>query len=524
MLFIRPPAWNMGDAAKNQNIIKGTVPYGVLSLMTYINKYKKNDIQLELLDLNIYPWNKYNDDELRFNLNEFFKINDFNIVGLSIMYNHMYKYLYMCDIIKLHNDKTLVIAGGACVTAYHKEIINEYKNIDAICYSEGELPLLQLLESENMYEFLESHQSFFTKNKLLDDKTPSPTFIEDLDTIPLVDFSLIDLTKYSNKYTIMRPKEIINEFCLPITTTRGCPYNCIFCTAGGLSGKKVRKASADKVINDIKEMKEKYGINTLSIEDDQALFDVERAKHILKGISKFNLNLFVAAGFTLSHIDDEIMGLLNDAGLQMLTLPIESGSSYVLHEIINKPIKLNMVSYVVNGLRKNGIYCHGNIIIGFPGEKEEHRQESIDFIKSSGIDWCYIFCATALKGSRLYDECVKNNYINPNQITSDGYFASYINTPEFTSDEITEKAYLMNLELNFVYNNNFIKGDYATAILYHSHITNKYSDHAFAHYFLSKSYYYLNDIERSKFHSERFYKIIEESDTWRKYSKYFNLI
>jgi radical SAM superfamily enzyme YgiQ (UPF0313 family) len=526
MLFIRPPSLEMGSVAKTRNIHYGTIPYGMLSIITYVNKYKKSDIELRILDLNITPWNTYSEEELERNIKNFINVEQPDVIGLSVMYNHIYPYIEKIGkMIKDINDKIIVIAGGACIMAYYKQILLECSSIDAICYSEGEIPVLQLLEAEDVHETLETHISFLTKKGLLNGKKPKPFFVEHLDDIPLIDFSLINLSNYTTRYTVFRPKEILNEVCLPITTTRGCPYNCIFCIAGDLHGKKVRKTSAKKIIADVKEMKEKYGMNVLSIEDDQSLIDKVRAKEMLRGFAELDIELWMIAGFTVSLIDDETIGLLKKARLQVATLPIESGSPYVLHEIINKPIKLEMVSDVVKSLKKEGILCHANIIIGFPGEKEEHRQESLNFIKNSNIDWCYMFCATALKGSRLYDECAEKGYIDLKQLNVDGYCTSNINTPDFTAEEITKKAYLMNLELNFVYNNRFLKGDYKTAILYFEHVTNKYPDHAFGHYYLAKSYEKLDDYrDKAKFYSDKFYEIINISNEWKEYAEYFKLI
>ena len=526
MLFIRPPSLEMGSVAKKRNIHYGTIPYGMLSIITYVNKYKKNNIELDILDLNIDPWHSYTEKELEEYIRGYIRQTQPDVVGLSVMYNHIYPYIgKIGGLIKSVDDEIIVIAGGACIMAYYKEILQDFSCIDAIGYSEGEIPILQLLESEDMHETLETHDSFLTKQGLLNNKKPHPLFVENLDDIPLVDFSLLDLSNYITRYTVFRPQEIENEVCLPITTTRGCPYNCIFCIAGDIHGKKVRKASAQKIISDVKEMIEKYGMNVLSIEDDQSLLDKVRIKEILKGISEFELQLWMIGGFTVSLIDDETIALLKKAGLQIATLPIESGSPYVLHEIIEKPIKLEMVPDVVKSLKKADILCHANIIIGFPGEKEEHRQQSVDFIKNSDIDWCYVFCATALKGSRLYDLCADSGYIDLKHMNIDGYCASNINTPDFTSEDMTKKAYLMNLELNFVYNNRMLKGDYHTAILYFNHVAKKYPDHAFSHYCLAKCYENLDDGEsKAKFHSDRFYEIINNSDEWKEYAEYFELI
>ena len=112
-----------------------------------------------------------------------------------------------------------------------------------------------------------------------------------------------------------------------------------------------------------------------------------------------------------------------------------------------------------------------------------------------------------------------------NELNIDGYSASNINTPDFTSEEITKKAYLMNLELNFVHNNRLAHGDHRTAALYFEHVVNKYPEHAFAHYFLAKCLSYkTSGTKKARYHSNKFQKILQSSVEWRYYATYFNLI
>ena len=189
MLFIRPPSLEMGDVAKTRNIHYGTIPYGVLSIIAYVNKYKKNDVDLDILDLNIQPWGNYEDDEFDRKVSDYISAYQPDIVGISVMYNHIYPFINrLSRIAKQINSDTIVIAGGACIMAYYQQILRECKNIDAICFSEGEIPVLNLVNSENMYDILENDVSFLTKNGLVNGKKPQAAFVDDLDDIPLVNF------------------------------------------------------------------------------------------------------------------------------------------------------------------------------------------------------------------------------------------------------------------------------------------------------------------------------------------------
>ena len=525
MLLIVPPTLGMGELAKKMRVQGSTIPYGALSIATYVNAYTKTHGQIKILDLNIAPYSTFSMDQILQGVIEAVGEYKPDIIGISAMYNHMYCYISLLARTAKNIDSDIfVVAGGCCVMAYYDKILTECEDLDAIGYSEGEIPLLDLLDADNMKTLCAQHPAWLTREELVKGKQPHPVFIDNLDDIPPIDFDLIEVKSYGMHRDSFRPVRREIEFCLPVTTTRGCPYNCVFCIAGALHGKKVRTMSAERVIADVQGMVMKYGMNVLSIEDDQFLIDRVRSKKMLEGLASLNLSLIADSGFTVMLMDDEIAALLKKAGLQTAVLAIESGSEYVLHHIIDKPIKLERVALVAESIRNNGMYCHSFLVTGFPGEKEEHRQQTIDFIKKVGIDWCYITCATPIKGSRLYDICVENNYIDLNDFTENAFYASCITTADFTPEYITKRAYLMNLELNFVHNYRLKIKDYKTAAMYMEHVIRKYPDHAFAHYYAAEACEGMQgDVEKINYHRKKFNEIVAGSEEWKEYARHFRL-
>lgn len=282
--------------------------------------------------------------------------------------------------------------------------------------------------------------------------------------------------------------------------------------------------SAARVISDVQEMISKYGMNVLSIEDDQFLSDRNRTKSMLEGLSELDISLIADSGFTVSLLDDQTSQLLKHAGLQSAILAIESGSEYVLRNIIDKPIRLDQIPRAVASIRNSGMYCHAFLVTGFPGETDAHRRETIEFIKEVGIDWSYIGCATPIRGSRLYEICAANNYIDKKTHLDNAFYESCINTPEYSAEHITRAAYMMNLELNFVNNYRLRIGDYKTLTLYMDHILAKYPGHAFARYYASLAYRGLHNDKTADLHFDFFHRILFESAEWLEYARLFGLV
>lgn len=527
ILFIIPPNFNLGEKAKKRTIPSPKIQYGVLSIITYIKAYASEKVDFRVLDMNLRNFAGMEFDDILIQIKKYVLDYRPDIIGINASYNFLLESL--CKIAAAAREESpdaVIVAGGACTAAYTDFILNECAAIDAICHAEGEIPMLELVNALDMKSLLNFHRSWITKENLLAGFIPMPTFVENLDDIPPMEYEVFgDLEEYRLYHTTMRKNKIENEFCLPFHTSRGCPYDCVFCTAGSLHGKKVRKMSAERVIADVKRMKERYGMNCLAIDDDQFLLDRDRAKEILKGIAKLGIALRAESGFTISFVDDEISSLLKKAGLDVAFLALESGSNYVLRHVINKPIKLEQVPLAVKSLRDNGLLIHASLVIGCPGEKDEHRQETFEYVKKIGFDWCVIHCATPFIGSRLHDICIEKGFIQEGSAYENSVFESKITTEDFTAEQITKTAYLSNLEINFVENYRMRIGDYETAALYFEHVSSKYPFHAFAHYYLAKAYQGMGKLESLyKEKMNRFHEIINSDPEWREYAKYFGLI
>jgi radical SAM superfamily enzyme YgiQ (UPF0313 family) len=516
VLFVIPSySDNVIDNYTNSVVL----PYGVLSLVSYL-EYHCPELEFRVIDFNI----KSNDQN-------FFEILDTemvnfkpDMVGFSIMYNACKKYIApFAESVKKIDPEVILIAGGIMATNMPKEVFEETNLIDAICHGEGELPLRDLITSQNIYQTLKHHASFAMSVDLAEGKKPHATFIENLDEIPLLNYSYIDITKYSSRIS---SKDGQDKLTLPIHSTRGCPFSCIFCCSAANHGRKIRYMTSKRFLNDAKQMIEKYKITKLSIDDDQFLFNSKRTKEILTGLADLHIELEMANGLSVKFIDDEIAELLKKAGLKIAVLAIESGSQNVLSKIINKPLNIEQIAPAVNALKRHGLSVHTFFIIGFPGETEEDRELTRNLILDIGFDWNGIFIATPYKGSRLYEECIENGYLTEKNISDATIYKCEITAPGIDPFHITREAYLLNLDVNFVNNYNFKRCAYEKAASYFKGVAEKYPSHAFAHYFLAKTLEYIPESTKEiiELHYKKYKEIKDTNKEWYEYAKHFNLI
>lgn len=176
-------------------------------------------------------------------------------------------------------------------------------------------------------------------------------------------------------------------------------------------------------------------------------------------------------------------------------------------------------------MKSNGLSVHTFFVIGFPGETKEDRRLTRRLILDIGFDWNGIFIATPYKGSRLYELCIEKGYISEQNIVNATIYKCEISAPGIDPLKITKEAYMMNLDMNFVNNYNYVNGFYEKAAAYFKGVVDKYPAHAFANYFLAKTMEKITDSNNDTINKyyDKYVKIIEVDSKWREYAKHFNL-
>ena len=193
ILFVIPPY--LGDKV---DAIRPTklrsffaFPYGVLCLASYINKATAGAHEIEIIDLNCYGADQ--------RLTKFTALlNDFqpDIVGISVMFDVSYKYVAgLAAAARAANPDAITILGGAAVTTAWNIILDDQPSVDALCYSEGEVALTNLLNSDDPKKELLA-DPWITRQSLADGRTPKTKHVEDLNEVIPIDYSLIDVDDY----------------------------------------------------------------------------------------------------------------------------------------------------------------------------------------------------------------------------------------------------------------------------------------------------------------------------------------
>ncbi|GHU46424.1 hypothetical protein AGMMS50289_19860 [Betaproteobacteria bacterium] len=204
-----------------------------------------------------------------------------------------------------------------------------------------------------------------------------------------------------------------------------------------------------------------------------------------------------------------------------MVLPVESGSQRVLKHLMKKPLKLEVSQRVANDCRDLGIYTVTNILIGIPGETKADIEETRRNLRSINSNWFNVFCTNPLVGSEIHAIAKKHGYIREDSLGSDHKIAT-IETPDFSREYIQEMQYLLNLELNFVCNNDMRLGEYKTALEGLEHVIKVKEDHAFAWFYAGECHKQLGDTEQAAACRRR-YDQYATTPFWKQYVSKFAL-
>lgn len=224
----------------------------------------------------------------------------------------------------------------------------------------------------------------------------------------------------------------------PIITTRGCPYSCTFCSAPILSGKELRHHSKDYVLRNMSHLYHDYGIREFHIVDDNFTQDIDYAKTIVRGIISLNLDISLAMpnGIRMDYLDDELLELMKEAGLYLVSIAVESGNDEILKKM-KKGTKVHKIHRDVKLIKKHGFDIAAFFILGFPEETLETIQDTIDLSMELPLLRANYFTFLPLPGTESYQRLEENGEID--NVDWDNY---YVMSAAYTPQGITREDLL----------------------------------------------------------------------------------
>jgi len=345
-----------------------------------------------------------------------------DVVGISNQYSsQLDNAIRTAQAVKEVNQNITVIVGGPHASVMPSSFFKEPGTVQFAVMGEGEKTMLELitcLEEDDRRRvdgvaFIEDGRLVVTRKR---------QYIDKLDTIPLPAYDLLDMERYF--YFNRKGKDGRESYRYPgsersvsMITSRGCPFQCTFCSIHLSMGRKFRAHSVAYVLQHIHHLQENYNIKHVHFEDDNFSFDMARFDRILDGMLEngYGITWDTPNGVRADYLDATTLEKCKDAGCTYLRIGVESANEDVSKTIVKKHLSIKTVKDVAKLCEKTGIDLEAFYIIGLPGETVPQMLETIDFAieqeRFHGLTPYGMFTATPLIGTELHKTCLQRGYL-----------------------------------------------------------------------------------------------------------------
>lgn len=377
-------AYYLSDDPKEQKIMKPYPPLGLLYVSAYL---KSKNIANDVFDTTFSS----QQSQLEFILKKQPKI--------ICIYTNLMTKVEVIKLIKTLKTETFnfpkIVLGGPDVTYNIENYLKA--GADFLVIGEGEETTFELYNAVmNNGSFHEIDGIAFMESGIIA-KTKARTKFKELDELPLPNREAINMYNYLETW-----KNNHGESSMTISTQRGCPYTCKWCSTA-VYGQSYRRRPAHLVAAEMKMLKEQYSPDAIWFVDDVFTISHKWLTAFHEEVVKQNAQIRFECITRAERLNEEILKLLKEAGCFRIWIGAESGSQEII-DAMDRRVDVNHVKKIIQQTNAMGIETGTFIMLGYPGETEKNIDETIQYLKEAKPTHYTITVAYPIKGTSLYNE------------------------------------------------------------------------------------------------------------------------
>ncbi len=330
------------------------------------------------------------------------------ISGLTIQMENVYK---IAEAIKKASGKIIIVAGGAHPSSLPEQTLKEGKDcIDIVVVGEGELTLLDLARDmpwEDIPGII-----FIKNNQIHKNQYRNP--ISDLNSMPFPARDLLKMERYRGWGPMKHPPST------HLIASRGCPFDCIFCSEKAVFGRNHRRRDPERVVDEIEHLINEYGVKEISFYDDLFTLKKDWVISVCEKILQRGLKIDWKALSRVDTVDSDMLKYMKKSGCWIVFYGFESGSQNIL-DTIQKKQTVEQNVHAAELAKKSGIEIFGFFMLGNAGETEETVIQTIKLARKIKPKYSQFTIVRPDPGSDLYNSHMQE--INEKGISWSEYYA-----------------------------------------------------------------------------------------------------
>ncbi len=335
-------------------------PFGLMSLGAYL---LEQDVDVIIADYIVNPYSREHAREIV----QRFKPEIIGATGVTMNINTALRIL---KDYKEESPGSAIVMGGPHASFDAQNILSDNPHVDFIVRGEGELTATELVRNLGDKEAYKTIKGISYRNNGSISHNETRDFIPDINILPYPARHLVQLSKY-------------RALGLPVNmiTSRGCPFECIFCVGSKMVGRRVRYFDTKRVVDEF-QMLSTMGFKQINIVDDLFTSHKKRCIDICEEILRRGIRHEWTAFARVDTVNRELLEIMKSAGCTMLCFGIESGVQEILDRV-KKKTTLEKIEKALTLCREVGVVPMASYIMGLPGETPETVKQTMDFAKST---------------------------------------------------------------------------------------------------------------------------------------------
>jgi len=331
--------------------------------------------------------------------------------------------------LKERMSDVFTVLVGSHPTFFHRQVMRDNPQIDAICRGEFDLTVRDLALALSNGDKLDKVKGITYRDKKGIQVNQDHPLIQNLDELPFPARHIVRSDHY-------RQGTFTGKHCTTMVSSRGCPYRCTYCLwPRTLYGSRFRARSAENVVAEMEQVVEDYHIDEIYFDDDSLALNRARILRICRLINQKGIKVKWIPQCRVDSMDEEVLGAMKEAGCHYIRFGVESGSQKML-DIMKKGTTLAQIERAFNLCRKVGIKTQAFFLFGIPGETPRTIRETIEFAKRLRPDSAQFAVVIPHPGTDLYEICKRESWLKYSRWEDFSACNSLIETSELSKKDV----------------------------------------------------------------------------------------